>query len=44
MVYTSVTQLMGKTPLLELTNIEKNDHLYCRVLAKNEGCTPAGSA
>ena len=44
MVYTSVTQLMGKTPLLELTNIEKNDHLYGRVLAKVEGFNPAGSA
>ena len=44
MVYTSVTQLMGKTPLLELTNIEKKDHLYGRVLAKIEGCNPAGSA
>ena len=44
MIYTSVTQLMGKTPLLELTNIEKKDHLYARVLAKIEGCNPAGSA
>ena len=44
MVYTSVTQLMGKTPLLELCNIEKHDHLYARVLAKIEGCNPAGSA
>ena len=44
MIYRSVTQLMGKTPLLELTNIEKSDHLYARVLAKIEGCNPAGSA
>ena len=44
MIYTSVTQLIGKTPLLELTNIEKKDHLYARVLAKVEGCNPAGSA
>ena len=44
MIYRSVTQLMGKTPLLELTNIEKRDHLYARVLAKIEGCNPAGSA
>ena len=35
---------MGNTPLLELTNIEKKDHLYARVLAKIEGCNPAGSA
>ena len=44
MIYTSVSQLMGNTPLLELTNIEKKDHLYARVLAKIEGCNPAGSA
>ena len=44
MIYTSVSQLMGNTPLLELTNIEKKDHLYGRVLAKIEGCNPAGSA
>ena len=44
MIYTSVAQLIGKTPLLELTNIEKQDHLYARVLAKLESCNPAGSA
>ena len=44
MIYTSVSQLIGKTPLLELTNMEKKDHLYGRVLAKLEGCNPAGSA
>ena len=44
MIYTSVTQLMGRTPLLELTNLEKTDHLYARVLAKVEGFNPAGSA
>ena len=44
MIYRSVTQLMGKTPLLELTNIEKSEHLYARVLAKIEGFNPAGSA
>jgi len=43
-IYTSVAQLIGKTPLLELTNIEKNDGLKARVLAKLEGCNPAGSA
>ena len=37
-IYTSVAQLIGKTPLLELTNIAKNDHLKARVLAKLEGC------
>jgi len=44
MIYTSVSQLIGKTPLLELANLEKTDHLYGRVLAKLEGCNPAGSA
>jgi len=43
-IYTSVTQLIGKTPLLELTNIAKKDCLKARVLAKLEGCNPAGSA
>ena len=43
-IYTSVAQLIGHTPLLELTNIEKNDTLKARVLAKLEGCNPAGSA
>ena len=43
-IYTSVAQLVGKTPLLELNNITKNDGLKARVLAKLEGCNPAGSA
>ena len=43
-IYTSVAQLIGKTPLLELTNIAKHDNLKARVLAKLEGCNPAGSA
>ena len=43
-IYTSVAQLVGRTPLLELTNIERNDSLKARVLAKLEGCNPAGSA
>ena len=43
-IYTSAAQLIGKTPLLELTNIEKNDSLKARLLAKLEGCNPAGSA
>ena len=43
-IYTSVSQLIGRTPLLELTNIEKNDALKARVLVKLEGCNPAGSA
>ena len=43
-VYTSVDQLIGHTPLLELTHIEKNDGLKARILAKLEYLNPAGSA
>ena len=43
-IRTSVSQLIGHTPLLELTNIEKNDGLSVRLLAKLEGMNPAGSA
>ena len=43
-IYSSVAQLIGRTPLLELTNIGKADGLSCRVLAKLEGFNPAGSA
>ena len=43
-IYTSISQLIGKTPLLELTNIEKKDGLGAKVLAKLEGWNPAGSA
>ena len=43
-IYTSVSQLIGGTPLLELCNIEKTEHLNCRILAKIEGMNPAGSA
>ena len=43
-IYTSVSQLIGRTPLLEITNIAKADDLKARVLAKLEGCNPAGSA
>ncbi len=42
--YTSVSQLIGGTPLLELTNIAQKDGLKARVLAKLEGWNPAGSA
>ena len=44
MIYTSSAQLIGRTPLLELTNIEKKDRLCARVLAKLESRNPAGSA
>ena len=43
-VYTSVDQLIGKTPLMELTHIEKEYHLKAKILAKLEGFNPAGSA
>ncbi|MBQ4047544.1 MAG: cysteine synthase A [Clostridia bacterium] len=43
-IYTSVDQLIGKTPLLELTNIEKAYGLKARLLAKLEYFNPAGSA
>ena len=39
-----VDELIGRTPLLELTNTEKKEHLRARVLAKLEGMNPAGSA
>ena len=43
-IYTSVSQLIGATPLLELTNIEKKDDLNARLLVKLESRNPAGSA
>ena len=42
-IYTSADQLIGKTPLLELTHIEKNNGLEAKVLAKLEYLNPAGS-
>ena len=42
-IYTSAHQLIGKTPLLELTGIEKEYHLQARLLAKLEYLNPAGS-
>lgn len=42
-VYTSADQLIGKTPLLELTHIEKSYGLKAKVLAKLEYFNPAGS-
>ena len=43
-IYTSIDQLIGKTPLLELTHIEKEYNLKAKLLAKLEGFNPAGSA
>ena len=44
MLYQSVTQLIGGTPMLELNNIVQKDALPVRLLVKLEGCNPAGSA
>ena len=43
LIYTSVDQLIGHTPLLELTNIEKEYNLPARLVAKVESFNPAGS-
>ena len=43
-IYTSADELIGNTPLLELTHIEREEHLSARVLAKVEAFNPAGSA
>ena len=42
-IYTSADQLIGKTPLLELTQIEKSEGLNAKILAKLEYFNPAGS-
>ncbi len=42
-VYKSASELIGKTPLLELVHIEKNENLEARILAKLEYFNPAGS-
>lgn len=44
MIYSSVAELIGNTPLLELVNYEKNHQLKAKVLAKIEAFNPAGSA
>ena len=42
-IYTSADQLIGKTPLMELTHIEEQYGLKAKVLAKLEYFNPAGS-
>lgn len=42
-IYTSADQLIGKTPLLELSNIEKEYQLSAKLFAKLEYFNPAGS-
>lgn len=43
-IYTSADQLIGKTPLLELVHLEKEEGLKARILVKLEYLNPAGSA
>lgn len=43
-IYQSASQLIGRTPLLHLGNMEKNRNLQTAILAKLEGKNPAGSA
>ena len=43
-IFTSAAQLIGRTPVLELCNIEKKDGLAARVLVKLESRNPAGSS
>ena len=42
-IYTAADQLIGHTPLLELTHIEKEQQLSAHILAKLEYFNPAGS-
>ena len=42
-IYTSVSQLVGNTPLVELSNYEKNNKLEAKIIAKVEYFNPAGS-
>mgnify|MGYP000355150032 CR=1 FL=1 len=42
-IYTSADQLVGKTPLLELTHLEKKYDLKAKLVAKVEYFNPAGS-
>ena len=42
-IYTSADQLIGHTPLMELTHIEKNENLSAKILAKLEYFNPEGS-
>lgn len=42
-IYKSATELIGKTPILEFSNIEKKNNLQSKILAKLEYFNPAGS-
>ena len=43
-IHTSITSLIGHTPLLALTNYSRNHTLPATILAKLEGMNPGGSA
>lgn len=43
-IYTSIDQIIGNTPMLELAHIEKKYHLEAKVIAKLEYLNPGGSA
>ena len=43
-IYKSVSQLIGKTPILELNNIKKSHNINANIFAKLECFNPAGSA
>ena len=42
-IYHSLTELIGRTPLLEISHIEKKEQLKARVLVKLESFNPGGS-
>ncbi|MCR5485837.1 MAG: cysteine synthase A [Clostridiales bacterium] len=42
-IYKNVTELIGKTPILELNNLEEHDNIDAHILAKLEYFNPAGS-
>ena len=42
-IFSSISELVGKTPLVELTNYEKENHLKAKIIAKVEYFNPAGS-
>ena len=42
-IYKSITELVGKTPLLEIVNYEKKNNLKAKIFAKLEYFNPAGS-
>ena len=44
MIYRNITEVIGKTPLVELQGVEKAYGLSVRLLAKLEAWNPAGSA